>query len=145
MWDWLTPLHPRVVHFPIALSLVGALFAAIGLLRRQERWFSYGQLSLLLGGLGTLAAALTGLIDQSGAPQEAAVLALINQHITAGILLAVAIGLALYWPLRNRQLLHSNHSVRWGYLVLLSAVVLLVLVSGWLGGRLVYQFGVGVK
>lgn len=96
MPDWLAPLHPRVVHFPIALSLVGALFAVMGLLKRHERWFSYGQLNLLLGGLGTLAAALTGLIDQSSAPQEAAVLAVINQHITAGLLLAVTIGLALY-------------------------------------------------
>lgn len=145
MPEWLTPLHPRVVHFPIALSLVGAVFAAIGLLKREGRWFSYGQLSLLLGGLGTLAAALTGLIDQSAAPQEAAVLAVINQHITAGILLAVAIGLALYWPLRHRQLLNSGCGARWGYLALLLAVVLLVLVSGWLGGTLVYQFGVGVK
>lgn len=145
MPEWLTPLHPRVVHFPIALSLVGAVFAAIGLLKREGRWFSYGQLSLLLGGLGTLAAALTGLIDQSAAPQEAAVLAVINQHITAGILLAVAIGLALYWPLRHRQLLNSGCGARWGYLALLLAVVLLVLVSSWLGGTLVYQFGVGVK
>ncbi|MCX7706903.1 MAG: DUF2231 domain-containing protein [Anaerolineae bacterium] len=145
MPDWLTPLHPRVVHFPIALSLVGAVFAAIGLLRREERWFSYGQLSLLLGGLGTLAAAVTGLIDQSAAPQEASVLGVINQHITAGILLAVAIGLALYWPLRDRHLLKGSHSARWGYLALLAAVMLLVLLSGWLGGRLVYEFGVGVK
>ncbi len=145
MPDWLTPLHPRVVHFPIALSLVGAVFAVIGLLRREERWFSYGQLSLLLGGLGTLAAAITGLIDQSAAPQETSILAVINQHITAGIALAVAIGLALYWPLRDRRLLKGSHRARWGYLALLAAVVLLVLLSGWLGGRLVYDFGVGVK
>lgn len=145
MWDWLLPLHPRVVHFPIALSLTGALFAAIGLLSRQERWFGYGQVSLLLGGLGTLAAALTGLIDQAGAPQDETVTAVINQHITSGILLAVAIGLALYWPVRNKSFLNDKGSVRWGYLALLLLVIFLVMVSGWLGGRLVYQFGVGVK
>ncbi len=145
MLDWLIPLHPRVVHFPIALSLVGALFAAVGLLKRHDRWFSYGQLSLLLGGLGTLVAALTGLIDQSRAPEDELVQGLINQHITFGILLAVAIGLALYWPLRDKRLLQRRSVSVWGYLALLLFLMVLVVISGWLGGKLVYQFGVGVR
>ena len=143
MLETLTPFHPRVVHFPIALSIVGALFIMIGTLRRQERWAGYGQVSLLLGWLGIMAAVVTGLIDQTTAPQTTAVAAVINQHITAGIALLVAVGLALYWPLRNKKLWQSP--ARWGYLALLAAIVTLVLIEGWLGGKLVYEFGVGVK
>lgn len=142
--DALVPFHPRVVHFPVALALVGVLFAAVGLLRRRERWFSYGQISLLLAWLGTLIAVMTGLIDQSRAQQDAAVVAVINQHITAGLALAVIIGLVLYWPLRDKRLLTGSRG-RWGYLALLALIVVLVMVEGWLGGRLVYDFGVGVK
>jgi uncharacterized membrane protein len=71
------------------------------------------------------------------------VTAVINQHITAGIALLITSGLAVYWPLRNKKLWST--SARWGYLVLLGAIVLLVLAEGWLGGKLVYEYGVGVR
>ncbi len=142
MLEALTPLHPRFVHFPIALSLVGVLFVVLGMLRRREAWIGYGRISLLLGWLGVLAAVVTGLIDQAAAPQDATVTAIIDQHVTAGIALLIAAGLAIYWPLRNRNLWSSP--ARWGYVALLVVIVLLVLVEGWLGGKLVYEFGVGV-
>ena len=144
MLEALLPLHPRAVHFPIALALVGALFAALGLLRRRPQWIAYGQMSLLLGWLGVMAAIVTGLFDQSAAPQTPAVLALINLHITAGIALFIASGLALYWPLRNKRLWDAGKA-RWGYLALLLLIVALVLIEGWLGGKLVYDLGVGVR
>jgi uncharacterized membrane protein len=143
MLEALAPFHPRVVHFPIALSVVGALFIVLGLVRRQDRWTGYGQVSLLLGWLGIMAAIVTGLIDQGAVPQEAGAVAVLNQHITAGIALVIAVGLALYWPLRNKRLWSSP--ARWGYIALLAVIVVLVMVEGWLGGKLVYQFGVGVE
>ncbi len=143
MLEGLTPFHPRVVHFPIALSIVGALFIVVGALRKQERWSGYGQLSLLLGWLGIMVAVVTGLIDQASAPQSPDVAAVINQHITAGIALLIAVGLALYWPLVNKKLWTT--SARWGYFALLAAVIILVLIEGWLGGRLVYHLRVGVQ
>ena len=144
MLTTLAPFHPRFVHFPIALCLVGALFITLGLIRRRERWVGYGQISLLLGWLGVMAAVITGLIDQSRAPDDVAIRAIINQHITAGIALLIAVGLALYWPLRNKRLF-SEGRARWGFLVLLLVIVALVAIEGWLGGKLVFQFGVGVK
>ncbi len=142
MKDWCLSI-PRVVHFPIALSIVGALFIAAGLLRRQDRWTGYGQISLLLGWLGIMVAVVTGLIDQTRAPQNAEVAAVIDQHITVGIALLIAVGLALYWPLRNKKLWTT--SAKWGYVGLLAVIVVLVLVEGWLGGKLVYHLGVGVQ
>jgi uncharacterized membrane protein len=144
MLDALTPFHPRFVHFPIALSLVGALFLAFGLIRRRERWIGYGQISLLIGWLGVMAAVATGLIDQSAAPDDAAIHAVINQHITAGIALLIAVALALYWPLRNKRLL-SEGNARWGYIGLLILIVALVAIEGWLGGKLVYHYHVGIQ
>jgi uncharacterized membrane protein len=38
MLDAISPIHPRFVHFPIALSLVGVLFLVLGLLRQQEHF-----------------------------------------------------------------------------------------------------------
>ena len=67
MMDFRSPFHPRLVHFPIALSLVGAFFILADwfLSTRPrsspagaERWQGYGRLSLVLAWLGVLAVAL---------------------------------------------------------------------------------------
>jgi uncharacterized membrane protein len=142
--DALFPFHPRLVHFPIALLLVGAAAIAFGSLRRHEGALSCGRLSLALGWLGVLVAIASGLIDQSRAPQTPEVGLVINQHITVGIALFVVFGLALYWPLRDKKLF-SGRRVPWLYLGWLLIGVALVLLEGWLGGKLVYRLGVGVR
>jgi uncharacterized membrane protein len=144
MLETLLPFHPRAVHFPIALSLVGVLFIVLGLLRQRQQWIGYGQLTLLLGWFGVMLAVVTGLIDQSSAPDTPEVQNTVSLHITAGIALLVAVGLALYWPLRNKQL-WSQGAARWGYVALLIVIVALVAVEGYLGGKLVYTYGVGVR
>ena len=143
MIEAFAPFHPRFVHFPIALCIVGAFFIAFGVLRQQERWRGYGQISLLLGWAGVLVAVVTGLIDQASAPDDAAVVTVINQHITAGIARVITVGLAIDWPIRSKNLWQT--SAKWGYLALLAVIVLLVILEAWLGGKLVYQYGVGVK
>jgi uncharacterized membrane protein len=146
MMEALFPFHPRFVHFPIALALVGVLFVAVGLARANgaERWLWAGRWLVFLGWIGALVAGVTGLIDQSYAPDRPAVRDGINRHITAGIALVVVFGLALYWPLKDKRLL-TNRSRRWGYLALLLLGALLILVEGWLGGQLVYGLGVGIR
>jgi uncharacterized membrane protein len=151
--DFLSPFHPRLVHFPIALSLAGALFILAGwfLASRArsdpagaERWQDCGRLSLVLGWLGVLAAGVSGLIDQSRAPDTLEVRQLINQHIGAGLALLVVLGLAIYWPIKNRALM-SGAGRRWLYFALLILAAALVLLESWLGGKLVYTYGVGVR
>jgi uncharacterized membrane protein len=144
MWmGFLLPLHPRFVHFPIALTITGVAMIIVGFLAHRERWIEFGRLSLVLGWAGLLLASLTGLIDESRAPTTPPVQTVINQHITVGISLVVVFGIALYWPLRNRQL-WAQPSQRALYLALLVLGAGLVVLDGWLGGKLVYSLGVGV-
>jgi uncharacterized membrane protein len=151
--QFLSPFHPRLVHFPIALSLVGVFFILVGwfLSSRSRgnqidaaRWQAYGRMSLVLGWLGVLAAVISGLIDQSRAPDTVQVRQVLNQHIGVGLALLVAAGLAIYWPIKNKALF-SSAGQRWLYFALLVLVAALVLVESWLGGRLVYHLGVGVQ
>ena len=148
--EFLFPFHPRFVHFPIALSLVGVAFVAVSFARRagSERWFWAGRLLVLLGWIGALVAGVTGMIDQSRAPDLPVVRDTINSHITVGIALIIVFGLALYWPLKDKKLLTEGapgRGHRWGYLALLLLGVGLVLLESWLGGQLVYKLGVGVR
>lgn len=144
--DVLYPFHPRFVHFPIALSLIGVAFIAISFFQQGvgDRWSWAGRLLIFLGWGSAVIAGITGLIDQSRAPDLPAVRDTINTHITVGIALIVTFGLALYWPLRDKKLLSGGNG-RWGYLALLVLGVALVLGEGWLGGQLVYKLGVGVR
>jgi uncharacterized membrane protein len=144
--EFLYPFHPRFVHFPIALSLVGVAFVAVSFVRRDgsERWFWAGRLLVFLGWIGALVAGVTGMIDQSRAPDLPVVRDTINSHITVGIALIIVFGLALYWPLKDKKLL-TDGSHRWGYLALLLLGVGLILLESWLGGQLVYKLGVGVR
>ena len=142
----LFPFHPRTVHFPIALTTVGVFFILISALLSRRvadpgQWLSFGRLALLLGWLGILAAIATGLVDQSRAPDDPVVHRTISLHITGGLALMVLLGLALYWPLRDKRFWVER---RWLYVALLLGIVALVLAESWLGGKLVYQLGVGV-
>jgi uncharacterized membrane protein len=149
--DFLFPFHPRTVHFPIALTLVGVFFVVVSaiLTRRlnadahaASQWLRFGRLMLTIGWVAVLVAIATGLVDQSRAGEDAEVVRTINLHITMGVALVVVLGIALYWPLRDRQVL-TRH--RWAYVTLLLLVAALVLAESWLGGTLVYQLGVGVS
>lgn len=140
----LAPFHPRFVHFPIALLLAGSAAALLYLVyRRQPSVAVFAWISLLLGWIALFPAVLTGLIDQNQAPQEPAVIAVLNPHIAIGFALLAIYGWLLYERLRNPQALDTPRLLP-RLVALLILGIGLILVEGWLGGRLVFQFGVGV-
>ncbi|MGD8305633.1 MAG: hypothetical protein PVF17_03180 [Ignavibacteria bacterium] len=58
--EFLAELHPKVVHFPIALLMISVLFDVVGILSKKEYFHKSAHLLLLLGVLGSFAAAFTG-------------------------------------------------------------------------------------
>lgn len=148
----LTTLHPATVHFPIALlffaSIVGMLYL-YGRPRNEFRilvWWT-----MLPGWIGSIVAILTGLLAQAPLSPQAPYRDLLNWHIGTGIALAVVYGAIFYcrWIRRPQAgisrdpLLDDSNSRRWVTLLLLLGLLLLV-ASGWNGGRLVYEWGVNV-
>ena len=107
---------------------------------------------LLLGWIGARAAILTGLLAQSGLPPHAPYRDTLNWHIGTGIAVAVVYAVLLYvWWLRrpregrpSAQQLLDDAGARLWVTILLVIGMLLVVASGWNGGRLVFEFGVNV-
>lgn len=150
----LETLHPPVVHFPIALLLLGsaaALLDLAGVRRAELRVLAWWPLRL--GWLGAAAAVLTGLLAQSGLPPRPPYSAVLNWHIGSGLAILLVYGALLYrqwlWTAKRRppdtppDLLDVPGARGWVIALLLLGMALVTL-SGWLGGELVYTWGVNV-
>jgi len=137
------PLHPMFVHFPIALYLLGVLLTLGYLWRRTSDYERFAYWALLLAWISVAAAALAGLVDLGGLAPDDPRRAVINNHITSGVALLVINGLLVYFRFRWPDVLASSR--RWAYLALLAAGVLAVILTGWLGGKLVYTLKVGIE
>ncbi|MBA3947356.1 MAG: hypothetical protein H0X37_22710 [Herpetosiphonaceae bacterium] len=138
----LRELHPALIHFPIALLLTGIALTVLYLRRPDpilER-SAYG--ALVLGWWGTAAGICTGLVAAAVQwPFEATTLNWINWHALTSFALLFSTGQAVLLRKRHPDLLLQSGRRR--YLVLLALSALLVVVSGWLGGHLVYELKVG--
>ena len=134
-------LHPLVVHFPIALLLTALGLDLLALIARRPSLHRVALWNLVLGTLGAGVAVLTGLQAEDIAKHSFEIWQVITLHkrlgITTLILGLMATGLRLKT--------HDQLSARGRAL----ALVLMVAMAGtlsfgaYLGGRLVYEFGVG--
>ena len=132
------PIHPMLVHFPIALWTVGSLCDSLAVIGIAGAW----PIAWLAIGGGTVVALLTmtaGLIDYAGL-QECAV-PVAQRHLA---LMGVAWVLyAAAFVLRSQGLsLVAEPTMDAMIAGWLGFVVLIV--GAWQGGQLVYRFGAGV-
>lgn len=133
------PLHPALVHFPIAL-LLSATAADVAWLAGVNQDTQFAAVMMAAGLVTGVVAMIAGLVDF--ARLEDAVVAHALRHVGAVGLAWLGYAVALY--LRQDSL--------FGPAVIGTATVTISLLSGlllafggWLGGRLVYTFGAGVS
>lgn len=133
------PLHPALVHFPIAL-LLSATAADVAWLVGLTTNTQIGAI-LMAGGLTMgLFAMGAGLADF--AALEDAVVPHALRHISAAGLAWLGYGIALYI---RRDNLSGATSLATSSIIVSIASGLVLALAGWLGGRLVYSFGAGVS
>lgn len=141
----LTHIHPMLVHFPIALLLVGFLSETIGLVTKKEFFSTAGFYLLLLGAMGVVAAYLSGENAGSGITEVGGLkLALETHQGAAEITLWLAIIAAV---VRIAVVLIKKYSGMYksvAYVIFLCAV-LSVARTGFYGGELVYKHAAGVQ
>jgi uncharacterized membrane protein len=133
------PLHPLLVPLPIGF-LVGALVADIIFMTTTDSFWARGSFWLLAGGIVTgLLAGLLGIVELLTVPR-ARQLTIAWVHGLGNVLALVLafINLFLRWNDNSTPVYPTG-------LILSAAVVLILLVTGWLGGELAYRHGVGVS
>jgi uncharacterized membrane protein len=131
------PLHPALVHFPIACWSLAAAADLAGLWWGEAAWrWSAGLLAT--GCTLALAAMLAGLWDITRVPEGPALRAA-HAHMAAMLLAFGAFCTRLLLRLDHLQPLPPNAAS----LLLDAAGMAALLLGGWLGAQLVYRHGVG--
>ncbi|MBI2341002.1 MAG: DUF2231 domain-containing protein [Deltaproteobacteria bacterium] len=141
----LAPFHFQFVHFPIALTFAGLLFALLGYLRKSEFLFAASRYTLYVATLGAMAAATTGLMAEEYLPHshEGEAHEIMEGHETLG--LSIAGGLLLTSILSIFAEKKKWAGARKIVLILLFILSSAVAVTGYLGGRLGHEFGIGIQ
>lgn len=129
------PIHPMLVPLAIGLwifSFVCDLFMLSG---RAGAWPTVALYTMIGGIAGALLAAVPGFIDLLSLPDGPKKTAII--HMTINLTVVALFAINAWMRLGNPESLRTP--------MLLSALGLgLLVVSGWLGGKMVYEYGVGV-
>lgn len=134
-------LHPLVVHFPIALLLAGALTDLLAWLLKRPALHQMALWNLGLGAVAAGVAVATGLRAQVVAKHSFEIWQVMEVHERLGISTLLLSLLLTGWRLQRRNQLagHERRALAAGWLALCGCVVW----GAYLGGRLVYEFGVG--
>lgn len=134
-----THFHPMLVHFPIALVVIGFAAEAAALYFKKLPYLSiFGFYLLIIGTLSALAAGLTGALftsEMSGAAGAIKETHELFAGITLGILAATAI---LQIFIKSKNPVNSN--LKWAAFVLYGLAAVSVSITGFLGGTLVYTY-----
>jgi uncharacterized membrane protein len=137
------PIHPMIIPFPIALWIFSLVADVIYLWRGSPVWRDYIAFYALLAGIvGAVVAAVPGFVDWLSI-KDREVKKIADWHARLNVI-ALLIFIADFY-------LRTTGGARWdggSYTipVALSVVgVILIIISGWLGGEMVYVHGVAVE
>jgi len=139
-----THLHAMVVHFPIALLIVGFLSELIALFYHKSFFSNAAFYLLLLGTAGTVVSYLAGNAAGEGMEEGSLgkAMELHEQAATVVLWLTIvtaAVYLGFYF---------FKYRKTWAKMlgiILFSVVIAAIVRTGYLGGQLVYKHGAGVQ
>ncbi len=131
------PLHPALVHFPVACWSLAVMADFAGLWLGEPAWRWSGGL-LVVGCVMALAAMLAGLFELPRVPEGSA-MRIAYWHMGVMLVAGTLFGARLLLRLEGLRPLAPNTVS----LLLDAGGFICLIAGGWLGGKLVYQHGVG--
>ncbi|HEY7415837.1 MAG TPA: DUF2231 domain-containing protein [Ktedonobacteraceae bacterium] len=137
------PLHAMLSDLPIGITVVGVIFDGLSVISEARRWRSAARAALGMALLSGCVAALVGLWDYQSVPHEHPARRTGAVH---GWLNASALGLLLFslidrWRCRSKEKEQERkYTVDTAQKLSLAALIVLGL-SGWFGGELVFRLG----
>jgi|SRR5665647_253902 len=137
-------LHAMIIHFPIALLLVGFLSEVISLITKKEFYKRAGLYLLILGALGTISAYLSGNAAGEGI-EEGPLAKAMELHEQAA---TISLWLTIITAVVYLSIFILKYKKSWARIIsvlLFAALIGAIARTGYLGGQLVYKHGAGVQ
>jgi len=136
------PIHPMLIPFPLALWTTSFVTDVLFYFVRNGSLLLISKYLIGAGILGAAAAAIPGIIDW-WAIKDLEARKVANWHARLNIVALIIFCLSLYFRLgRNGELVNRHLMIPF----LLSFVgVILISISGYLGGEMVYRYGIGAS
>ena len=137
------PIHPMIIPFPIALWVFSLVADVIYLWRGNPVWREYIAFYTLLGGIiGAAVAAVPGLIDWLSL-KDREVVKIANWHARLNVIALLIFAVSFYLRTSGgSEMVSGSHTIPFGLSVL---GVILITISGWLGGEMVFKHAVAVE
>jgi uncharacterized membrane protein len=136
------PFHPILVTVPIGAWVCGLVFDVASRISGDAAMLARGSAWLIaIGVVGALAAAMVGFLDLLAIPTGTAAFRTGLVHMSLNLLVTVAYVGNFLW---RRSTYGEAGGVHIGQLVLSAASLAVLAVSGYLGGKLAYRYGVRV-
>lgn len=130
-------LHPMLVHFPMAYSLVVPLLSFLSIWLRDSSFEAASFYMLLLGFLAAPAGGISGIFSWR-VTYEGRMTRVFSRKILLTVLLTLAITASFVWRILNPNILTENSSLSYAYLALTASFVPITLLLGHYGGKIVY-------
>ena len=137
-------IHPPIVHFAIAIPIFTLILQGFYYIRKKKP-DDIELLAISFSSLSVIGASITGYIAHESIeeiPISSKALEILHTHETLGIILGILFATVLLF--RIAYSLKSSGFLRILYVILFLVGTFLILYQGFLGGKLVYDFGIGV-
>ena len=136
---WLDVIHPIVVHFVIAMTLITVVFDVIGVIRGKKNLFEVSFWNLIVATVAIFVAIIFGQVEAGLANPYGASRDILNIHSTIGWSLAGVLALLTGWRYVARQKDPAN--LPRGFLAFDVVLAGLVITQVYLGDKLVWVYG----
>ena len=137
------PVHPMLVHFPIALLALSVTTDLIAFFSHSASLRNAGWWALVGAAVGAVVTVPAGLFDMRRADLDEEVHVRVHRHMKVGFALLAAILGLTFW--RWRTYVRPGLPVTATYLDVALLTLALAAFQGWLGGELVFSDGVSVR
>jgi uncharacterized membrane protein len=133
-------LHPMIVHFPVALILVGFLADVMSLFFKKEKCLSRAGLYLMvLGAIAAVAAWGSGHLFTAH-PEEGAIGQVFENHETGAlitmIIMIIGAALRVFLVIKKKE----ETQLKWLVFAIYFMGFAAVIFTAFMGGKMVYDF-----
>jgi uncharacterized membrane protein len=135
------PIHPMIVPIPIGSFFLALVGDVAHVMTSDAFWYRFSYFCIAIGLIFAILAAIFGLIEYFGVNMSARGRKLATWHARLNVAVVLLYAVS-FWMRRGDAALQTG---RWPLAMGLATVAIVLLgVSGWLGGNLSYLHKVGV-